>query len=97
MEVLAAVGCEIDEFGCAADMDKQGPGKGREISGRLPWLVSYRTLALTTGAWTKAGVLRHNRGVERLDTTYYINPQPPSHCFQPSDPWHHKSQTAAGL
>ena len=46
MEVLAAVGCEIDEFGCAADLDEQGARKGRGDLKHRAWLVSYMPLAL---------------------------------------------------
>ena len=46
------------------------------------WLVSYMPLA-PTAALDAAGVLRHNRGVEIVFNTTDINPQPPSHWFQP--------------
>ena len=82
MEALAAVGFEIDEFGCAADLDEQGPQRRRGDPRQASWLVSYMPLA-PTAALDAAGVLRHNRGVEIVFNTTDINPQPPSHWFQP--------------
>ena len=42
---MAASGCEIDEFGCAANLDEQGARKGRGDLRLRAWLVSYMALA----------------------------------------------------
>ena len=64
MEALAAVGCEIDEFGCAADLDEQGAGEAAEISG---WSLASVLPAASSAAAPDAKVgARHNRGVETV-------------------------------